>query len=104
MSDEVVDDPAHHRLVVRGDGGADAELVYEREGDVLYVIHTEVPPAFRGRGTGGHLVEGAVALARDGHLTVVPWCPFARRWLHEHPDAATGIAIDWDTMPPGQDS
>jgi len=104
VTDAVVDDPAHHRLVVRGDGGADAELVYEREGDVLYLIHTEVPPAFRGHGTGGQLVEAAIGWARADGLTVVPWCPFARRWLHEHPDAASGVTIDWDTEPPESDS
>jgi hypothetical protein len=31
---------------------------------------------------------------------LVPWCPFARRWLKEHPEAAEGVSIDWETLPP----
>jgi hypothetical protein len=43
-----------------------------------------------------------VSRARDEHLTLVPWCPFARRWLAKHPDAAVGVPIDWDTPPPAR--
>ena len=37
---------------------------------------------------------------RADELTVVPWCPFARRWLQEHPDEAAAVTIDWDTPRP----
>lgn len=97
---EVVDDEAGHRVVVRADGGSEAELVYRRDGERIYVEHTEVPAAFRGQGTGGRLVSAALDLARREDLTIVPWCPFARRWLEEHPDAAAGVAIDWSPGPP----
>ena len=100
MEGDVVDDAAGSRLVVTGDGGAEAELVYERNGGRLHLLHTEVPAAFRGQGIGGHLVSGAVVLARREGLVVVPWCPFARRWLHEHPHASDGVAIDFKTPPP----
>ncbi|MFZ6004588.1 MAG: GNAT family N-acetyltransferase [Actinomycetota bacterium] len=99
---EVVDDEAGHRLVVRADGGSEAELVYRRDADRLYVDHTEVPSAFRGQGTGGRLVSAALDLARREGLTIVPWCPFARRWLEEHPDAAAGVAVDWSPPPARQ--
>ena len=98
----VTDDLARHRLVVTSDDGAEAELVYRRDGDNLYLVHTEVPAAFRGQGTGGQLVAAALDVARRDDLTVVPWCPFARRWLKEHPDAAAGVAIDWSMPPPRQ--
>jgi hypothetical protein len=42
----------------------------------------------------------AIAMARRDHLVVVPWCPFARRWLCEHADAAIGVAIDRTSRPP----
>lgn len=42
------------------------------------------------------LVKAAVDRAvRDG-LTIVPRCPFARRWLERHPDEAAGALIDWE--------
>jgi predicted GNAT family acetyltransferase len=35
--------------------------------------------------------------AREG-LTIVPYCPFARRWLERHPDVAERVAIDWQAV------
>ena len=99
MKDDVVDDRERERLVVVGEGGAEAELFYERDGDRLYLIHTEVPPAFRGQGTGGRLVAAALAVASDEGLTIVPWCPFARRWLRAHPDRVGNVTVDWEAQP-----
>jgi predicted GNAT family acetyltransferase len=90
----VVDDRGHDRLAFE-QNGAVAELVYEVEADRLVLVHTEVPEALSGHGVGGRLVAAAVAKARAESLVVVPRCPFARRWLQEHPDAAAGVTIDW---------
>jgi len=97
---EVLDATEESRFVIRGDDGAEAELVYHVNGGRLVLIHTDVPEAWGGRGIGGHLVRAALARARAEHLTVVPWCPFARRWLRDHPDEAAGVVLDWDTPPP----
>ena len=52
-----------------------------------------------GHGLGGRLVRAALdRAARDG-LTVVPWCPFARHWLEEHPEEAARVTLDWDSSP-----
>lgn len=99
---DVVDVPAESRYVVRLDGN-EAELVYHRHGDRLVLVHTEVPDELGGHGIGGRLVTAAVAHAASEHLTVVPWCPFARRWLHDHPDVAATVDIDWETQPPSPD-
>ena len=93
------DDSSHHRFVVEQDGAL-AELVYGSEPGRLLLIHTEVPDALEGRGIGGRLVRAAVARAAADQLTVVPWCPFARRWLEGHPDVAAAVTIDWETQPP----
>jgi hypothetical protein len=95
----VTDDPGEGRLTVTRDG-AEAELVYEVEDGRLLIFHTEVPDAFRGQGVGGRLVAAAADKARVEGLTVVPWCPYARKWLKEHPDAADGVTIDYTTPPP----
>ena len=79
--------------------GLEAELLYRRRADRLMLIHTEVPDALGGRGIGARLVRAAVVYARAEHLAVVPWCPFARRWLTDHPEAAEGVAIDWEAFP-----
>jgi predicted GNAT family acetyltransferase len=95
----VRDDTSHHRFVVEQDGAL-AELVYDMAPGRLTLIHTEVPEVLGGHGIGGQLVRTAIARATAEHLTIVPWCPFARRWLHEHPDVAGGLDIDWKTPRP----
>ena len=93
----VRDDRSHGRFVFEKDGAV-AELVYEVDAARLFLIHTEVPEALRGHGIGGQLVTAAVARALDDGLTVVPWCPYARRWLGRHPDVAGNI-VDWAIDP-----
>jgi predicted GNAT family acetyltransferase len=93
------DDRANGRFVLEH-GGPTSELVYDHEPGRLILIHTEVPEAFRRRGIGGRLVRAALERARADHLTVVPWCRFVRRWLIDHPDAASDVAIDWTPPPP----
>lgn len=95
----VVDERDRDRLVVRVDGEV-AQLGYEVDGARLLLIHTEVPPSLGGRGIGGLLVRGAVERAAAQRLTIVPWCPFARRWLREHPEAAVGVTVDYRSEPP----
>jgi predicted GNAT family acetyltransferase len=92
-------DVADQNRFVLDEAGVEAELVYRTEPGRLILVHTGVPDALGGRGIGSRLVRAAVARAHDEELTIVPWCPFARRWLQDHPDEATGVAIDWATPP-----
>jgi predicted GNAT family acetyltransferase len=96
---EVVDLPSEGRFVIHGKHD-EAELVYLLEGDRLILEHTEVPPAWSGHGMGARLVRAALGRARAGGLTIVPWCPYARKWLKDHPDEAGGVEIDYRTPPP----
>jgi predicted GNAT family acetyltransferase len=89
----ITDDPAGSRFTACLDGNV-AELVYRVNGRRLVLLHTEVPDAFRGHGMGGQLVRAAVERAARDHLTIVPRCPFARRWLAEHPDVASSVDVD----------
>jgi predicted GNAT family acetyltransferase len=95
----VRDDRDHERFVVVEDG-VEARLDYRSAPGMLVLVHTEVPDALGGRGIGGRLVQAAVDRAESEQLTVVPWCPFARRWLRQHADEAARVTIDW-TEPPG---
>jgi uncharacterized protein len=95
----VHDDRANHRFVFGNDGAA-GELTYEVDGDRMFLLHTEVADTLQGQGVGGQLVNAAVSRAIDDGLTVVPWCPYARRWLRQHPDVAGTVAVDWAARPP----
>ena len=95
----VVDDTDAGRFVIR-EGGTRAELVYLVQGDRMVLFHTGVPEEWGGHGIGGRLVRAALARAAVNNLTVVPWCPFARRWLRDHPDEGAAVIIDWDSPRP----
>lgn len=97
----ISNDETERRFVYRDDGG-EAELIYRLNGKRLVLVHTEVPASLGGRGIGGRLVRAAVEHARAHSETIVPWCPFARRWLQGHPDAADGVDIDWTEPPADQ--
>jgi uncharacterized protein len=90
----VVDDRDHNRFAFSEDG-QEAELVYRVNGNRLVLIHTGVPEFFRGQGIGARLVQAAVDRASKSGETVVPLCPYARKWLEDHADVASTVAIDW---------
>jgi predicted GNAT family acetyltransferase len=98
---DVVDNPGESRFEVHEDGHT-GELVYELDGSTLYLIHTGVPEQLEGRGLAAQLVRAAVARARAEHLTIVPWCPYARQWLKKHPDELEGVDVDFTIPPPDQ--
>ncbi|MFC4062926.1 GNAT family N-acetyltransferase [Planomonospora corallina] len=71
---------------VDGEHAGQLELV--RQGDVIVYTHTEVDPAFGGRGVGGALVRAALDAARAEGATVRPRCSFVKDWIDRHPTYA----------------
>lgn len=61
---------------------------YRVEGDEVVFPHTEIDPAFRGRGLGDVLVRGAMEHVRTTGRTVVPRCWFVVEFLELHPEFA----------------
>jgi predicted GNAT family acetyltransferase len=90
----IVDNVEEHCLETTIDGHL-ALLVYRRNAKRFVIVHTEVPDALAGRGVGGALVKAAIDLAAAAQLTVVPSCPFAREWLHRHPEEAGRVTVHW---------
>ena len=60
---------------------------YRRDGSLLEIPHVEAPPALRGKGSAGRLMEGLVAHARAHGLKIEPLCSYAAIWFRRHPDA-----------------
>ena len=73
-------------------GDVEAEVVYERRGDVLDVRHTWTPPALRGRDVAARLTQAAFAYAREHGLKVLPTCPYTRGYVARHPELHALVA------------
>jgi uncharacterized protein len=69
-------------------------IEYQSEPGMVFLVHTEVDPAFEGQGLGERLVAGALEDIRARGLKLVPLCPFVRAYLRRHPDQADLVAGD----------
>ena len=68
------------------DGGDIAHADYRMDGDVMRLVHTEVPVAHEGKGIAGALVRAAIAYAREHQLRVQPGCSYVRSYMQRHPE------------------
>lgn len=91
---EVRDNPNAHRYEVGVDGEAAGFAAYRlRHGTVVFT-HTEVDPAYGGRGLGSTLARHALDDVRSRGLRVVPECPFIARYIERHPEYADLVSSD----------
>lgn len=82
----VSDAPQRSRFEAHDAAGALAGiLTYHRSGGEVIYPHTEVDPAFEGRGVGGSLVRAAMLDARERGLAVRAHCPFVAAWIRRNP-------------------
>ncbi len=82
---QVQHQPEASRFVVNTPQGL-ALCSYRREGDVLVLPHTLVPPALEGRGIAAALVKAALAWARQEGLRVRPTCSYVAAYMQRHPE------------------
>lgn len=79
----ITDNPARSRFELVEDGLI-AFADYRREGEALILPHVEAPPALRGTGAAGRLMQGVLEHARAQQLKVVPLCAYAAAYLRRH--------------------
>jgi predicted GNAT family acetyltransferase len=60
---------------------------YRMVDGVMWLTHTEVPPAIEGRGHAAHLVRTALDHARALGLKVQPACSYVRAYMRRHPES-----------------
>lgn len=69
-----------------GDEVAGFALFRPRPNGVLAFVHTEVDDRFAGQGLASKLIRFALDDVRERGERVLPYCPFVRRFLAEHPE------------------
>jgi uncharacterized protein len=91
MPHTVRDNTERHRFELDADGNV-AFSNYTRSGNLLTIMHTEVPPALNDKGIGSALVRGLLDIARAQGLKVRPLCPFVSAYIGKHPEYADLLA------------
>ena len=86
MSTEITDNAEQGRYEIRVDGDLAGFAEYERGEGAVVFTHTEVDSAFEGKGVGSALARGALDDVRAKGRSVVPLCPFIKKWIGRHPD------------------
>ncbi len=67
-------------------GEAIGEMVIGILGTSMRVYHTEVDPAYEGKGLAKKLLEAMTTYARENHLKVTPLCEYVHAQFKRHPD------------------
>lgn len=77
---------AKHRFELAVDGHiAFIEYILNKEG-IMFLTHTEVPPALEGKGVGSRLVLHTLEYLKEKNYTLAPLCPFVAAYLRKHPE------------------
>lgn len=84
----VADAPDRKRYEATVDGRVAGYAEYLATGALTVFTHTEVEPAYEGRGVGGALARFALDDMRARGRQVLPVCPFINRWIGRHPEYA----------------
>ena len=96
MADEVRivrnDDKHRYEVIVDDTVAGSTEFEADAEGRLVFP-HTEIDPAFGGRGLGSTLVGGAMADVAARGEAVVPVCPFVVKYLQKH--EVPGLEVRW---------
>ncbi len=95
MSD-VRDNQQLLRFEIHDDGKLAGFAQYVRRPGRIFFVHTEIDPAFEGRGLGSRLAAGALDATRATGERVVPLCPFIAQYIERHPEY--GDLVDHDLM------
>lgn len=91
---EIQHDSDRGRFFVPGEAG-ESYLAYRESGDgTVDFRSTFVPPARRGEGLAGAIVEAALEWAEGEGYQVIPTCPYVARYIDAHPRFQGLVAED----------
>jgi uncharacterized protein len=80
--------------------GYTAIIEYRQSGQLLFLIHTEIPPELKGKGAGKTIIEKALQYAQENNFKIVPICPFVQAFLKSHQEWEKLVAPDAEKFLP----
>jgi len=90
----LTDNTARQRYELLAAGAVVAYTQYELPEGAVKFVHTEVPPAYEGRGFGSELARLALDDVRSRGLRVIPVCPFIAGYIRRHPPCQSLVGED----------
>lgn len=97
---QVTNNPDANRYEARLDGELAGIAEYQLTDQLVVFTHTEVEPAFEGKGIGSALARHALDDVRaQGTHQVMPLCPFIKAWIGKHPDYVSLVYGASDAAP-----
>lgn len=82
------DNAAAHRCEAHAGDALAGYVEYSHLANGVLLSHTEVLPAFEGRGVGSALARHVLEQARAEGQSVVPACQFIAGYIRKHPEYA----------------
>ncbi|GAB2946643.1 GNAT family N-acetyltransferase [Nonomuraea fastidiosa] len=86
MTHEIVDNTAESRFEIHVDGEVAGFVAYRLLPTKIIFLHTEIKPAYEGKGLASALVAHALRAGADAGLKVKPECPYVARYIERHPE------------------
>ena len=72
---------------IKSDNKVVAEMTFVFAGTARFIIdHTDISPAYNGKGYGKMMVAKAVEFARGNGLKIIPLCPYAKSVFDKTPE------------------
>lgn len=87
----VTKNEAANRYEIHVDGALGGFADYIASEGTVTIPHTEIDPAFEGRGLGSALARAAIEDIQGQGLHVIPQCPFIARYIDRHPEYASMV-------------
>ncbi|MBS7563241.1 N-acetyltransferase [Mucilaginibacter sp. Bleaf8] len=82
---ELINNQPVHKFELFVDGYR-AFIDYKQKGNKVYLIHTEVHVALKGKGVAEAIVEKTLNYLEANHLILVPLCSYVQLFLKRHPE------------------
>ncbi len=83
---EIINNKKAFRFEALMENGEYAVVEYRWLKGNMVIMHTVVPAEYRKQGIGAAIMKYVLDYLREQHLKTVIYCPFAEKYVKEHPE------------------